>query len=147
MSGKVQPVFSMNDMMDGKIETVPADEEFQFSEYQTDLLRGSTSENIWNSCFKAEENLDAEGSESPIYAASLLDPSFMMEKERTLNGVKVEEDSSIYHGLSFPEERGGIFNSNEQTSACENTRGGYPHPPCVLPNPIFAPHSIWYCFF
>ncbi len=100
MSGNVQALFSSSDLKEEKIETAAA-EEFQVkSEYQAGPLHGSafplsTSTNSnWNSCLKAEENPDAGDSDSiPIFAASLLDTSFLGH-QGNLNGVKADEDSS-----------------------------------------------------
>ncbi len=116
MSGNYQARFFPSDLKEEKIE-IASGEEFQVSEYQAGPLYGSTftlstsTNSNWNTCLKTEESPDAADSESiPIYAASLLEPSFM-EHEGTRNGVKAEEDSlSLFCDSSFPEER---RNSNE----------------------------------
>ncbi len=114
MSGTVQLVFSLNELKEEKVETVIAAEEFQVSEYHEAVsLQGpmfSSSVNR-NTCLKSEENPATEGSESaPIFATSLLDPSFM-EQEGILSEVKVGEDSSSL--FQDPFLLGERRNSNE----------------------------------
>ncbi len=98
MSGTVLLVFSTNELKEEKVETVIAAEEFQVSEYhQAVSLQGQTfsSSSSWNTCLKSEENPGTEDSESsPIYANSLLDPSFIEQEGGTLNEVKLRKDSS-----------------------------------------------------
>ncbi len=115
MSGTVQLVFSTNELKEEKVETVivAAAEEFQVSEYhQTGTLQESTfsssSSYNWNS-------LKTEDSESvPIYATSLLDPSFI-EQEGILNEAKVGKDSSsLIQDISLLEERRN-FNAPPET--------------------------------
>ncbi len=115
MSGTVQLVLSTNDLKEEKVGTVIAAEEFQVSEYhQAGPLQGQTfSSSInWKTFLKSEENPATEDSESvPIYATSLLDPSFIQREGALHNEVKVSTDSSsLIQDLSLLAER---RNSNE----------------------------------
>ncbi len=109
MSGTVQLVSSTNELKEEKVETVIAAEEFQVSVYHEAVsLKGQTfpssSSNNLDTCLKFGENPGIEDSESvPIYATSLLDPSFM-EQEGIANEVKVGEDSR-FQDLSLRERR------------------------------------------
>ncbi len=114
MSGTVQLVFSSHELEEEKDETVFAAEEFRVSEYreavslQRSTFSSSSPSNNWNnlkSCLKSEEYPGTEDSESvPIYAASLLDPSFL-EQKGILNEVKIGGDSSSFFPDHFLEER------------------------------------------
>ncbi len=66
MNGNVELVFS-NGLKEEKIETI-ATEEFQVSEYEAT---------------KAEEHPKVEEGSVPVYANSLLDPSFFTEQQGT----------------------------------------------------------------
>ncbi len=112
MSGTVQFVFSANELKEEKVETVIAAEEFQVEYHEAGPLQGaafsSRSSNNLNTCLKSEENPGTEHSESvPVYATSLLEPSFM-EQEGTLNEAKVRK-GSLLQDLSRIER----WNSNE----------------------------------
>ncbi len=127
MSGNFKVGFFSSDLKEEKIENA-AGEEFQVAEYQGGPLRGSTfplntsSNSNWNPCLKAEENPDAES--MPIYAASLLEPSFI-EYQGTLNRVKAEENSSyVFHGSSFPEEERRSSSETPETSLKEFSSSG-----------------------
>ncbi len=107
MSGTVQLVFSLNELKKEKVETVIAVEEFWVSEYHEAVsLQGSvfpsSPSNNWDTYLQSEESPGTEDFESvPIYATSLLDPSFIEEKE-ALNELKVREDS-LFQDFSLGE--------------------------------------------
>ncbi len=122
MSGTVLLVFSTNELKEEKVETVIAAEEFRVSEYhEAASLGGSTfsssSSNKWNTCLKTEENPGTEGF-VPVYATSLLDPSFLKQEGTLNNEVKVQEDfSSFFPDLLLEKRRNSNAALETQSAA------------------------------